>query len=68
MSFNSATFFRGIDEINTRLDKIIQLMELRNSIYQAQNEMRAMRAGEYLNCTCHKKGETSAVNPCPVHG
>uniref|UniRef100_A0A6M3LA36 Uncharacterized protein n=1 Tax=viral metagenome TaxID=1070528 RepID=A0A6M3LA36_9ZZZZ len=65
MSFNSATFFRGIDEIKTRLDKIIQLMELRNSIYQAQNEMRA---GEYLNCPCHNKGKTSAVNPCPVHG
>ena len=63
MLINSA-FFRSIDEIKTRLDKIIQLMELRNSIHQARNEMRA---GEYLNCTCHKKGETSAVNPCPVH-
>ena len=53
--------------LEEKLDKIIQLLELRNSIYQAQYELKA---GEYIpiQCTCHKKGQTSAVEICPIHG
>ena len=50
--------------IEKKLDKIIELLE-RNSIWQAKNEMVN---GEYVVCTCHEKGQTSAVVTCPVHG
>ena len=48
-------------EIIKRLDKIIALLELRNSISQARNEM-------LLGCSCHLKGRSTADTPCPVHG
>jgi len=51
-------------EIIERLDKIIELLELRNNIYQGQFELKA---GDYVYCTCHKKGQTSAVEVCPIH-
>ena len=78
----------GVEQITGRLNKIISLLELRNSISQARNEMMQ---GEYVtspfehgscvdeifnphnqpipipDCTCHKKGQTSAVEYCPLH-
>jgi len=63
-------YFIGVNQITERLDKIISLLELRNSISQARNELVV---GEYStdpfvpDCTCHKKGQTSAVEYCQLH-
>lgn len=62
-------FIRGVGGTNERLDKIIELLELRNSIERAKTQMKE---GEYAPapsfCTCHKKGKTTATETCPIHG
>jgi len=54
-----------------KLDKIIELLELRNSINQGRLELT--RGVDYVShdkvfCICHMKGKTSAVEICPIHG
>jgi len=58
------------DKLLLRFDKIIQLLEFKNAVAQAKLELKR---GEYapdsfLACTCHKKGKTTAVEYCPIHG
>jgi len=70
MTLKTDEYFRGVNEIKGKLEQIIQLLEVRNSIYQGQLELKV---GEYVPdpfvpCTCHKKGQTSAVEVCPLHG
>jgi len=64
-------YFVGIEQITERLDKIIELLEIRNSIFQAKNELTI---GQYCSnpysapkCTCYKKGQTAAAEYCPIH-
>ncbi len=66
MPLRTDEYFRGINELKAKLDKIIELLEIRNSIYNAQHEMKI---GGYAQpaCTCNKKGQTSAVEICPLH-
>jgi len=49
------------DKLLLRFDKIIQLLEFKNDVTQGF-------AGHILECTCHKKGRTTANEPCPIHG
>lgn len=64
------------NEILGRLDEIIKLLEFRNSIEKARFEMKTgvdytLNPFGYSSdppCTCHKKGKTSAVEVCPLHG
>ena len=58
------------DKLLLRFDKIIQLLEFKNTVFQAKFELKK---GEYapdpfLMCTCHKKGKTTADEYCPIHG
>ncbi len=55
----------ALQGIEGKLEKIITLLELRNSIAQARVEMKTEPS---LKCTCSLKGLTSAVPTCPVHG
>ena len=48
-----------------KLDKIIELLEFRNNIYQVQQELKPSEFAD--KCTCHKKGKTTANEYCPVH-
>ena len=72
------SFIHELGKINTRLDKIIELLELRNSIEVARDEMRngvphatSITGGVYpptCNCADHKSGESTGGWHCPVHG
>ena len=64
-----ANFSSKIYDIANKLDKIIQLLELRNSIAVARNEM--LQGVECISpCLCkeHKTGESTGGWSCPVHG
>jgi len=50
-----------------RLDKIIELLELRRSIDQARIELKNSDYSE-CNCAFHSPGESTAGWHCPVHG
>ena len=53
--------------ILNRLDEIINLLKLRNSIASARNEMLGFTVTE--PCNCHLKGKTTGCfEACPVHG
>ena len=57
--------------IEQRLDKIITLLELRNSIEVARDQMTGVAGGIYpssCNCAEHKRGEGTGGWTCPVHG
>ena len=62
-------------EVLDKLDKIIELLEFRNSIEKARKElinpnyaMSPWQPFEDLGqCCCSQKGETSAVITCPIH-
>jgi hypothetical protein len=66
------------ERIITQLDKIIELLELRNSIEVARDQMRngipyviSITGGTYppaCNCGDHKSGESTGGWQCPVHG
>lgn len=60
-----------------KLDKIIELLELRNSIAVARNEMLmgkveiqipGISGTNVCNCGEHKTGESTGGWHCPVHG
>ena len=72
----SDEYFRGIDEIKEKLDIIIGLLELRNSIAQARNKLITgqtyypAQGNQTVICNCdsHKTGESTGGWFCPVHG
>ena len=72
-----ANFHSRIYEIANKLDKIIELLELRNSIAGARNEMLTGKVEIQIpgtsdtnlcNCGNHKTGESTGGWYCPVHG
>ena len=64
---NSIIFI--LEMINERLDKIIHLLELRNSLAIARNEMFIQPVlGSCSGCTCAQKGKRTVDIPCPIHG
>ena len=54
-------------QLGKKLDRIIELLKLRNSIYQARNEPKA---NSHIECEClsHKPGESTSGWLCPTHG
>uniref|UniRef100_A0A6M3LT82 Uncharacterized protein n=1 Tax=viral metagenome TaxID=1070528 RepID=A0A6M3LT82_9ZZZZ len=58
-----------MNEIKEKLDKIIELLEFRNNILQAQQQMKDCEYApdSFLKCTCDKKGASTAIEYCPVH-
>lgn len=72
----------GLLDIEAKLDKIIELLELRNSLERARGQMRSgavMHTHEMVfnpqgadtlpcNCGSHKAGELTGGWECPVHG
>ena len=79
MTLRSDEYFRGVDEITERLDKIIELLNNMPS-YQFPNAevavkfLQIMRADDQVHplCTCGQygngKGQLTGGFWCPVHG
>ena len=62
------SFIHEFNRITTRLDKIVELLEFRNSIEVARDQMRDGTVSLLCNCSRHKRGESTAGWDCPVHG
>lgn len=65
------SFMYEIRRVNIKLEKVIELLELRNSIEVARDEMRAgaksLDNGTQCICAQSKTGSTGGWI-CPVHG
>ena len=66
MNYNPSLYGFEHDLIN-RLDKIIRLLETRNSELLGGQSVSEQSLA-MPECTCHKKGKTSAVETCQLHG
>ena len=62
--------YEACNKMTEKLDRIIELLELRTSVESARYEMVAGEApaAPVAICRCHEKGDSTAVLTCPLHG